>query len=178
MIEKLLDYFAPPSVSDKAYHLRKSKSSNFPIHAFSLTELKSALLFHRGTAAGSDITYTILNNLASLAKRTLLKMFNKWWLENDITKELRDIIVVLILKPNRDPNLTSSYRPISLMSCITKTFERMIKARLEWFLEYISKLPSSQYGSRRGMGTTEAVSQLVTDIQCSLSKNSMLVVSS
>ena len=60
------------------------------------------------------------------------------------------------------------------MSCLTKTFERMIKTRLEWYFEYRSLLPSTQFGFRRGIGTIDALSQLVTDVQCTLSHNNYL----
>lgn len=173
MIDKLLDYFAPPTASNTFTSTTKiTHCSNFPCNHFSLSELESALLSRRGTAPGSDnITYKMLTFLPSIAKNALLDIFNKWWLNSRVFDELKETIIVLILKPKKDPNNISSYRPISLMSCIMKTFERMIKARLEWYLEYNSKLPHSQYGCRRGMGTMEAVSQLVSDVQYSFSKN-------
>ena len=36
----------------------------------------------------------------------------------------------MLLKPDKVPSLTSSYRPISLMSSIMKLFERVIEQRL------------------------------------------------
>jgi hypothetical protein len=39
--------------------------------------------------------------------------------------------IVTILKPGKDPALADSYRPISLLSCIRKLFERMLRLRLE-----------------------------------------------
>lgn len=46
-----------------------------------------------------------------------------------------DSVVIPILKPGQDPNLSESYRPIVLLSCSFKTLERIIKLRIESFLQ-------------------------------------------
>ena len=53
------------------------------------------------------------------------------------------------LKPGKDPNLPSSYRPISLTSCICKLFERMVNHRMMWFLEKNNILCPEQSGFRK-----------------------------
>ena len=45
----------------------------------------------------------------------------------------------MLLKPDKLPSLTKSYRPISLMSTIIKLFERVIAQRLRSYLEDINK---------------------------------------
>ena len=44
---------------------------------------------------------------------------------------------LMLLKPDKLPSLTTSYRPISLMSSIMKLFERVIQQRLRSYLEDI-----------------------------------------
>ena len=63
----------------------------------------------------------------------------------------KKIIVVPILKSGKDPNRADSYRPISLLSCVLKTLERMIKCRLEWWLHNQKLLPNNQYGFKKGL---------------------------
>lgn len=46
--------------------------------------------------------------------------------------ELKTVVTDPILKVNKPLNLASSYRPISLLLCISKTYERLIKNRLKW----------------------------------------------
>lgn len=180
LIENLLDYFAPPFAANikvrENFKNNHTGLSENPIEkAFTLQELESAIKDTPSTAPGSDsFTYKIIQNLPQSAKIILLKIYNDWWLKSSYVDQLKDIIICLILKPNKDPDLPSSYRPISLMSCLMKTFERMIKTRLEWYLENKSLLPETQYGFRRGQGTIDAITQLVTDVQCTFSNNSYL----
>ena len=160
----------------------KNKQNNGPAlpdnpieKAFTLQELESAIKNSPSTAPGFDhFTYKIIQNLPHSAKLYLLNIFNDWWLKNNYVDQLKEIIICVILKPYKDQNLPSSYRPISLMSCLMKTFERMIKTRLEWYIENKSLLPETQYGFRRGQGTIDAITQLVTDVQCTFSNNSFL----
>lgn len=79
-----------------------------------------------------------------------------------------------ILKPGKDPNRADSYRPISLLSCVFKTLERMIKGRLEWWLQKQKFLPNNQFGFKKGFGTIDALSSLVVDIQNNFSRNNYL----
>ena len=54
----------------------------------------------------------------------------------------------ILLKPDKLPSLTTSYRPISLMSSIMKLFERVIEQRLRSFLEDIGFINKYQSGFR------------------------------
>ena len=69
------------------------------------------------------------------------------------------------LKPGKDPNLPSSYRSISLTSCICKLFERMVNHRLMWFLEKNIILCPEQSGFRKHRSTIDALTQLTCHIE-------------
>lgn len=47
---------------------------------------------------------------------------------------------------------------------------------MEWWVEHQNLLPNGQYGFRKGRGTTDALIELVTDIQISLSENKYFLV--
>ncbi|KAK9686291.1 Reverse transcriptase (RNA-dependent DNA polymerase) [Popillia japonica] len=56
-----------------------------------------------------------------------------------------------------------------------KTLERLIKTRLEWWIESQGYICEHQYGFRRGYSTQHALSHLVTDIQTTFTKNNYLM---
>lgn len=65
--------------------------------------------------------------------------------------------VVPIRKPDKNPNLSSSYRPISLLSCLGKIFERVIANRLNHFVSLNGILPDEQFGFRPQHSTIHQV---------------------
>ena len=73
-----------------------------------------------------DITISMIKHLTNLAKHTLLKALNKLWEASVYPEQWSKEIKLPFLKPGKDPNLPSSYRPISLTNCICKLFERMV----------------------------------------------------
>ncbi|KAG5885538.1 hypothetical protein JTB14_027393 [Gonioctena quinquepunctata] len=120
---------------------------------FEMGELNRALKQTSNTAPGKDnITYSMLYHLPEGLKRSLLNIFNRIW-NNEIAipTEWKDYLVIPIHKHGKPKEEENSYRPISLASCILKTFERMLKNRLEHWLEHYTKLPASQYGFRRSV---------------------------
>ena len=129
----------------------------------------------RNSSAGfDDIKYPMLMHLPINAKKVLLDIFNDIYLSGCNIAELKNVIIIPILKPGKDPDCPESYRPISLMSCILKTLERMIKTRLEWWLINQNLLPLNQFGYKKGVGTLDAVLTLTTDIQINFSRNNYL----
>lgn len=173
LIEELLNKLAPPYVNTKKQLFnRKNPNVDLLEKPFTIVELEKILENTVNTSPGIDnITYSLISRLPEAAKICLLRIFNGWWVNNDYVTEMKKIVVCTILKPGKDETIADSYRPISLLSCITKTFEKLVKVRLEWFFEHNSLLPANQFGFRRGTGTTDAVTKLVTNVQKGFSSN-------
>jgi len=53
--------------------------------------------------------------------------------------------IILILKPNKPPDLPSSYRPINLLP-ISKVFEKILIKRILNIIDKTKVLPHSQFG--------------------------------
>ncbi|CAF1517661.1 unnamed protein product [Adineta ricciae] len=66
--------------------------------------------------------------------------------------------IILLLKPKKDKQHPSSYRPISLLSCLGKLLEKIIKQRLMLELERHNILPQHQAGFRPGKSTIYNIS--------------------
>lgn len=55
-------------------------------------------------------------------------------------------VVIPILKPGKPEEEMESYRPIALTSTLAKVFERMVTARLKWYLESQNIIVEEQAG--------------------------------
>ena len=103
-----------------------------------MTELKAALRklkLHK--APGSDqITNEMIINLGSNGRAVLLRLINITWKTGQLPKDWKTAVLIPLLKKNKPKSAPSSYRPISLTSCIGKLVERMINERLNWWLEH------------------------------------------
>ena len=70
----------------------------------------------------------------------------------------------MLLKPDKLPSLTTSYRPISLINSIMKLFERVIEQRLRSHLEHVGFINKHQSGFRRAKSTDDHLFRLSQSI--------------
>ena len=71
---------------------------------------------------------------------------------------------------NGDPTQFGNYRPISVLSVISKIFERVLQNRLLAFLTKQGSIFEGQYGFRRGHSTFMAITDLVEKIRIAWQK--------
>lgn len=62
-------------------------------------------------------------------------------------------------------HLTASYRPISLLSTISKVLERIILTRMQLHLDENNIIPDHQFGFRAGLSTTHQVDRIVKAVR-------------
>src|SRR5688572_8709898 len=78
-----------------------------------------------------------------------LYLFNRSLSEGCISaSQKRAIVFPALKKPNLDPNLCQNFRPISNLSFLSKTLERLVSMQLLPYLEHSELLPSHQSGYR------------------------------
>lgn len=155
------------------FHTNDNLSYNDP---FNLLELDKALQDSGSSCPGPDnIHYEMLRQLPENIKQILLNIYNKIWLNSTYPEKWREANVIPLLKPNKDPKLTSSYRPISLTCCTSKILEKMVNLRLIWYLEREKLLSNFQMGFRKNRSTTDAMIYLENAIQNSFFHRNHLV---
>ena len=76
----------------------------------------------------------------------------------------------MLLKPDKLPSLTTSYRPISLMSSIMKLFGRVIEQRLRSYLEDIGFINKYQSGFRQHKSTDDHLFRLSQSVMESFNR--------
>ncbi|CAF1148876.1 unnamed protein product [Rotaria magnacalcarata] len=74
----------------------------------------------------------------------LTKLFNQILKQGYIPTKWKTANIILIMKPKKDKKHPYSYRPISLLSCLGKLLEKIIKQRLMVELERRHILPEHQ----------------------------------
>lgn len=72
-------------------------------------------------------------------------------------------------------NTRNAFRPISLLLCFRKLFEKMIQIRLEWWIERQNILSPTTYGFRRNRGSAECLNGLVNSCIEAFSQKKVLL---
>lgn len=78
--------------------------------------------------------------------------------------------IILVPKPNKPPDLISSFRPISLLPFFAKILEKLILKRILPSIAANSIIPNSQFGFRSAHSTIQQVHRVVDAISYSLEK--------
>ena len=119
-------------------------------------------------ATGPDnIPAVLLKNCAASIAPSLCELFNKSLSSGHLPSEWKLSNICPI--PKKSPlHEVSNYRPISLLSLVSKVFERCIYNRL---IDHISsKLNELQYGFQRGKSTTSQLLHVLHNIHKMLEK--------
>uniref|UniRef100_A0A0B7BSI4 Reverse transcriptase domain-containing protein n=1 Tax=Arion vulgaris TaxID=1028688 RepID=A0A0B7BSI4_9EUPU len=134
---------------------------------FTIHELEKALrsLKKRKSPGNDGITNEMIIEMGRQAKKKLLEIFNCSWKSGVIPKEWKEAILIPIKKTGKDPTDPSSYRPISLLSCVGKLLERMINTRLMWHLEEKGLLLPQQARFRKHRSTEDQVTYIAQEIE-------------
>ena len=117
-------------------------------------EYHIARLKARSSSGIDGISNMMLKNLSDSYKDLVLKLCNLSLKEGKLPEEWKVSRVTMIPKkqPASDPN---NYRPISLISCLSKLIERVVGDRLAEFLEKNKLLLPQQSGFRKWRRTTD-----------------------
>ena len=122
-----------------------------------ITEISNIIDNIGKTAPGMDgLTGRILNLLSPAIVRPLVHLTNLCFLEGKFPDNLKGALVVPIFKSG-DKTLPQNYRPISLISNVSKIIERVLHKRMYDFLVSENLISKTQFGFRKGHSTEHAV---------------------
>ena len=135
---------------------------------FSVSEFHTAVAsLSSSTATGPDkVAYPMLKHLPQTGVSLLLHIFDMSWSTHTFPSIWKSSCIIPIHKSGKPKDSPSSFRPISLTSCVSKLFERLVLARLFYFLETNSILSPCQAGFRPGRSTLDQIlylSQSISD---------------
>lgn len=142
---------------------RLNKSFFFkPVSEEEVSNLISKL--KKNVAPGQDgLTSKAIIDNSSVISPPLTYIVNLCFQQGYFPGELRLATVLPLFKAgNRE--LPGNYRPISLLSCISKVFEKCVKSRIVNFLDKHNIISNHQYGFRKNIGTSDAIYNLTKTV--------------
>ena len=106
----------------------------------------------------------MLTHLGNTGKKVILQFINLTWLKGELPKSWKLATIKPLLKKEKPAEEVASYRPISLTSCLGKVAEKMINARLYWWLEANGMIDVHQGGFRTGQRTEDLLFRMTQRI--------------
>jgi len=138
--DQLLSKLCPPSCLQPTYpsseRLESANSPHSPFvwfdDPFSVRELESAIhSSNTRSSPGMDrIDYDIIRSMLCDLRKILLNIYNDLYAHGLFPDSWRSSLLTFIPKPDG-----RGVRPIALLSCFLKIFERVIYRRFQWAIE-------------------------------------------
>ena len=119
-----------------------------------------------------EFTAKFLKISSNMIAPILCEIFNLSIKTGEYPDPLKIAKVIPIFKKG-DPSLASNYRPISVLSCINKIYEKILFIRLYNFLEKYNILYEFQFGFRQGHSTEHALVEIIDKIKQAIDNNEL-----
>ena len=128
-------------------------------------------------APGEDqITNRVIKNLSMKAIRKLTDITNAIIQHSHYPKRFKKAIITPILKPNKTKTQPENYRPISLLSNISKTIEKVLHKRLTLMQHKKNIEKKCQFGFKPGHNTTLQLARIINDILVNFNQQKVTVM--
>ena len=169
-------YFYPPDNPDD-YRFEVGNEHELVEDVDAQTLVKLIKFVKRGKAPGPDTIHNEVLRLGTITSlfHHLARLFTSSIQIGHIPTAWKIATLRMLLKPDKLPSLTISYRPINLISSIIKIFERVIKQRLRSHLEQIGFVNKHQSGFRRAKSTDDHLCRLFQSIMESFNREEHVV---
>lgn len=153
-----------------------AKESNPPVNSMSFTptdpyEVKSVIFGLKShSAPGWDkVTTDLLKKFVMFLAEPIAFICNLSFETGIFPSIFKQAVVCPVFKSG-DKSNPSNYRPISLLSTLSKVLEKLVKKRVMRYLESNNLLNKNQYGFREGKSTEDAVLTLTSLITSYMDK--------
>lgn len=158
-------------VNDSIDLLNSSPSalSNTPITSVHNVALIIKSLKNKKAPGNDRISNKILKALPNSGIKYLTTIINACFKLGYFPNVWKESKVVPIKKPNKPPTDAGSYRPISLLSSASKILEKVLKRKMEEFVETQNILPKHQFGFRSQHCTTQPLTRIYNHVTSNFS---------
>ena len=116
-------------------------------------------------SSGYDqISNKMLKNLPKEFIQILKILFEKSLNTGTLPDDWKHAVITLVPKPNKDHQTLNGYRPVSLLSCLSKILEKIVNAKLMNFMETNNQIIQEQCGFRKNRSTIDNLTRFSLDI--------------
>lgn len=144
---------------------------------FTIAELKtSSESFNPKKAPGMDgLTADICNRAISKDPEIFLAILNKCLAYNHFPRVWKEATVVVLRKPGKiDYTTPKAYRPIGLLPVLGKIYEKMLVARLRFYIA--PRISTRQYGFMPQRSTEDSLYTLMQKIRTKLKQKKIITL--
>ena len=175
-IEENHIYFYPPEDPDH-YRFNVGNEHELVADVDAQTFIKLVKFLKRGIAPGPDTIHTEVLRFGTTTSlfHHLARLFISSIQLGYIPTAWKLATLLMLLKPDKLPSITTSYRAVILISSIMKLFERGIEQRLRSHLEHIGFINKHQSGFRKAKSTDEHLFRLSQSIMESYNRGEHVV---
>jgi len=156
-------------------HIQKRTIKNFKFQYVSKVEIEHQLRkLRRKKATGNDgLPAGMIKDVASVILSPLCFIINLSLKSATIPADWKEAKVTPIYKSGLR-NMFANYRPISVLSILSKVLERSVHKQLLSHLETEKLLTSSQFGFRSGRSTQQAATAFFDSIRRDVDKGNFV----
>jgi len=160
-IDAYISKLAPTGVIPKMPKCEENEFCGYFKFALKLEELREIIeTVKSDSSPGPDlINHYLLKLIPDEGLTKLLVIFEDILQGKYFPNMWRKYSIILLQKPSKN-----DFRPIALASCTLKLLERMVKKRLERFIESSNLIPDAQFGFRRGMSCEDCLAIINLEI--------------
>lgn len=156
-----------PKVKRKSYH-----KTMFIVPADKNEVIREIKTLKNKKASGLDgLTAEILKTVQKQIAEPLTFIINKIIITGECPTHFKKSVVKPIFKKGDEMEI-GNYRPISLISNLSKIFEKILKNRITTYIKKNSLLSKCQFGFQEGLSTQDAINILSQNIYRSLDNGS------
>ena len=164
--KKFADKIRSPTTSivDYLKCLQSSKASIF-FNPTDVLEIKRivTMLPTKKSSGHDNISNILLKEIVDSIAHILCTIFNKS-LEQGEFPTIMKLADVVPLYKSKEHYLETNYRPISLLTTVSKVLEKIVYCRVYTFLQNTGQLYENQYGFRASHSCEHAIGQVVNGI--------------
>lgn len=146
-----------------------------PVITTSITKIKTKqvqneikFLNIRKAAGPDEITPKMIKELPRKGVKMITYIYNAILKLNYWPEKMKTAEIVLVPKPGKDPNSTTSYRPISLLPVISKVLEKLLIQKINSDPNTEEWIPDHQFGFRSNHSTIQQIHRINHEISKAL----------